>query len=90
MAKPCEHVHFNYHVKMIELGFEKTDRVGLMLELTAQCDECGEPFVFTDMEVDDSPQGSMRFCTHVSSDGQRARLPVAAVSRTKLVRENLN
>ena len=63
----------------------------LMLAVQANCEDCGEPFVFHDMEVlTDVPDGMLRYASHVSSDGQTVFHPIAVASDCHLVKENMN
>jgi hypothetical protein len=90
MPKDCDHPNFNFTAKLLEVGFAGTDQRYPMMEVTAQCRECGEDYVFLDMEADDAPAGQIRYQPHTSGDGKRVYLPCALASHVQINKEVLN
>lgn len=90
MRKDCDHPRFDFTARLLDVGFSGTDQRYPMMELSARCQECGEDYVFLDMETDDAPGGSIHYKPHASLNGKRVYLPCALASDVQINREVLN
>lgn len=88
--KTCDHPSFNFTARLLDVGFAGTDQRYPMMEVSAQCRECGEDYVFLDLETDDAPEGSICYKPHTSGDGKRVYLPCALASNVRIEKEHLN